>query len=131
MSFTALDNAIRTRCSTEVTTGLALPTQWPNSDFNRPVDALWCRVAILNGDTFQKELGPSGGQRTPGVLAVQVFAPIGRGDGDQLEKADAIAALFKRATHSGVVYRTPRIAKVGRSGQNWQVNVICPFYYDE
>jgi hypothetical protein len=131
MSFEALEDAIRTRFNTEITTGQSLVTQWPNAPFDKPDNALWARVTILEGATRQKTLGPSAEQRTPGVLTVQLFYPVGRGTEVQTQMADTIAAKFKRDTFSGVVFQTPYIEQKGRSGKEWQVNVICPFYYDE
>lgn len=110
----------------------ALPTQYDNDGaFTKPEGAVWCRFSILPGETLQIEMGDLNRYRTVGVAMAQVFTPVGQGDKEALIVADAIKTAFRAVSAGGVVFKTPSLQVVGRSGDEWQQNVNCPFYVDE
>lgn len=113
----------------------ATPISWPNRDFTPPESSEWIAVSIRAGDSQQIEIGsPTITHRHSGLVYVQIFSPIGKGDKAALDIADQIAALFRRyrqsVTNGGIVFRTPTIRAVGVDGAFFQVNVSVPYVRD-
>ncbi len=132
---------INTRFKTLIEDVEILPTQYDNVNFNPP-DALWARVNVLEGESIQVDI--VGGvdkhrERTPGVLIVQLFQPMNKGEGDIRTMADKIKAAFRAvrvigtAGVSDLLFRTPTVKRMGTDvkKEQWQLNVSCPFQYDE
>ena len=76
--------------------------------------------------------------RHTGVAIAQIFSVLGKGTREATILADRIVSKFRSVTDSlsvagnSVVFKTPSISSVGRSGsQWWQINVSCPYYADE
>jgi hypothetical protein len=110
----------------------ALPTQYDNDGaMVKPEGARWCRFSIRPGETLQVETGGTSRYRTSGVAIAQIFEQIGQGDKDHLVIADAIKTAFRAVSASGVRFQTPYHEVIGRQGDEWQVNVVIPFYVDE
>ena len=115
-----------------------LKIAWPNMSFNPASDYTpashvgWARVAVLGGESRQASIGDSGRRRwrTPGVFAVQIFAPAERGGNTALAIADDVAGAMRGVTSSGVLLQAASIYPVGRDGAFWQVNVNVPFRFD-
>jgi len=133
MTSEAIANAIRSRFKSQVADVLELPTHYDNHKFDNPDNAKWCRLTIKTGETFQMSIGSPDGQRerTHGVMIAQLFGPIGEGDGELREIADAVRAAFRRVTDTGVTFRTPSAHEQGLFSDSWQINVVCPFYADD
>lgn len=133
MSWSAIANTIRSRFETQIATPESLVTQYDNQSLDNPDNEIWCRLTIKSGETTQESIGaPSSNRdRTSGVMIAQLFAPIGKGDGDLKELAETIRAAFKRVTQDGVTFRTPSIYEQGTREGMWQINVVCPFYSDD
>lgn len=133
MSWESMCNTIRSRFKTLVADAVPLQTQYDNMKFNPPDNTNWCRLTIVQGSTDQVSIGApsSNRERTLGVMIAQLFAPVEAGDGTILGIADDVRRAFKRVTASGVTFKTPYLAKRGREGDSWQINVMCPFYADE
>jgi hypothetical protein len=125
-------NIIRTRFKTLIADAYGLSTQYDNQDYVKSATAsIWCRLTIKEGDTFQVSIGGSNCRdRTPGIVIAQIFTPVGIGDKSAVAMADLIKAAFQRAYDTGVRFRTPSIKRVGRIDSEWQVNVVCPFRFD-
>lgn len=135
MNVNTVAKAIRAKFKADVADPQNLLVQYDNKDDkDQPEDGIWCRFTILPADTSQASIGGSatGGQmfRTPGICIASLFAPYGSGDDALFALADLIAQKFRTTTYSGVVFRTPGIARVGRAGKWWQVNVTAPWYSD-
>jgi len=126
--------------------GNGIPTQYDNDGaFVKPTgldgatppgfkarDALWIRFSIRPGESRQVSLGANSRFRTPGVAIAQIFVPLGLGDKTAWEVADAISSAFRATTvNNSVRFYTPYVSYQGRSGKEWQINVICPFYADD
>jgi len=133
MTKTEIANAIRSRFKAQVADVLSLATQYDNQKLDNPDNVQWCRLTISPGQTTQESIGNPAGQRfrTPGVMIAQIFCPVGAGDGGLWDLADSIESAFRCVTDSGVTFRTPYSYKVGRKGNEWQINVNCPFYADD
>jgi len=134
----AIANAIRSAFKTNIADANSLLTLYDNQDegtFDKPDNAMWCRLSIRDGDNNQVATGGSGGNtfRRSGVMIAQLFSPLGLGDKDQREMAGKIEAVFRCTTISSVKFRTPDMNTVGRTqgGDEWQVNVTCPFYAND
>ena len=109
-----------------------------NAPFTQPDDETWIRWSVLSGDSFAVSIGITPRHRHTGIAVAQVFAPAGKGTRDALILADRIKTKFRSTTDStsvsgnSVVFKTPSISQIGRSGnQWWQINVSCPYYADE
>lgn len=133
MNHSAIANAIRSRFKTLVADTKSLPTQYDNQAFTPTSGTAWARVTVLFGESAQVSFGGPLGRRsrTVGVLMVQVFSPVDKGDGDLLTLAGEIATAFKGVTDTGVHFRIPSVRRAGRSDAEYQVNVECPFYADD
>jgi hypothetical protein len=133
MSWSAIANIVRSRFKTQIADVESLVTQYDNQSLDNPDNEIWCRLTIKSGETTQESIGsPSSNRdRTSGVMIAQLFAPIGKGDGELKELADVIRAAFKRVTQDGVTFKTPSIYEQGIREGMWQINVVCPFYADD
>ena len=101
MSFATLYDALRTRFGTEIEDALSLKVLYDNSppfesDENphappNPQTERWARFTVLPGESIVAETaGTLNTFRTPGVVQVQCFGPLGVGDGALLDLVDAI-----------------------------------------
>ncbi len=134
MSYEGIANTIRSRFKTLIAEVQSLPIQYDNQDFKIPDNRLWARCNIKFGESRQVSIGggASGNRfRHVGLLMVQLFQPLDRGDKAALALADGIAGTFRGVTVSGVTFRTPSVQNVGRVNGWWQVNVDCPFCADQ
>lgn len=133
MNYQTLGNTIRSRFKTQIADARSLSTQYDNQDYTKPNNAMWCRLSILTGDSFQASFGGAGGKRfrTPGTMIAQIFCPIGLGDKAALQMADYIVTAFRAVTDTNVVFKTPSVQRIGRTESEWQINVSCPFYVDD
>lgn len=107
----------------------SLTVRFDNDPRVTPTSGLWCKFGIDFGTSEQKELGINS-YRNPGNVVIKIKNEIGLGLSDLFAKADIIAAAFRVVDVSGIIFRVPRIVKVGRVEDNYQVNVICPFFID-
>ena len=132
MAWDTMFKTVSSRFKTQVADVLSLTTQYDNQNLDNPDNENWCRMTIIPGETQQVSIGsPSTNrERTVGVMIAQLFAPLGKGDGEILDIADTIRAAFKRVTDSGVTFKTPYLVRVGQKQDGWQINVVCPFYAD-
>lgn len=131
MSYSSEETDIQTRFSTAW--GATTPVSYPNVDFTPPVDAAWVQFSLLGGAAQQVDLGTTATFRNIGVIVVQIFVPTGSGVAVAMGHADSAAAIFRRASFSGVTCRAPAIRRVGVDDSDtwYQVNVEIPFYRNE
>ena len=126
-----LFNSIRCKFVDEVESILGIPTHYDNAPFTQPQGSKWIRFLILPESSRQVDFG--GAKRRFRVLGVAIAIlsfPIGAGDGDSMEAADAIVDTFRGLTFQGVIFRTPSVRNLGRKGDEWQTEVSCPFIQD-
>ena len=139
MSFAQTASTIRTRFATEwPQLRPAVAIAYDNLAFDPGRDALdaernpaaWVRLTIIPGEGFQASLGTPRVWRATGVAVVQVFAPLGAGDGLAYGLADDVASVFRGASVQGVVFRAPSLTRVGPDEAWYQINVATPFQAD-
>lgn len=130
MSFQVEHNELRTRFSQQIGT---TPVAWPNVAYVPIVGTLWVRFNVVDGESTRTTIGATTNNvRSLGLVIVQIFAPLDKGNAAALAKADAVAAIFRDWCGSTVRCRTPSIKEVGPDGNGWyQVNVSVPFQRDE
>lgn len=128
-----MNKLMRARYKAKVVDLEDVPTQYDNqSDFAKPDNADWVRMNIRPAASVQVDICPGKPRsRTTGSIIFQVFSPIGKGDASAMKLADRIKSAFRMVTADGIVYSEPTITTVGVTQAWWQVNVTCPFQYDE
>jgi hypothetical protein len=132
MSFETVSNTIRSRFKTEVADVESISVQYDNSPKITLTEAIWARWKIRPGVSMQADFGSSTKRhRTFGLAIAQVFAPVNSGTKDLLSVIDTIVAAFKAVQDGTVVFRTPSVSNIGRTGKWWQMNVECPWQVDE
>lgn len=129
-------HAIVRRFDEQVASNTLDPVVYDNDVDDEPQDKRYLRVSVGMGETLQLEMGDSfvgvATERTVGQLVVSIFEPRKEGLYEALRVAyDDIKPKFDRLTIDGITYETPSIFNLGKVGKFWQVNVSCPFYYDE
>lgn len=110
-------------------------TEFPNEDFTPPnPPAFWARFTIIGGEEQRMEIGsqtPNRFYRKPGVLIVQLFYPLAKGNNAILTKADELAALFRNWCGNTVACGASSINEIGNDGNGYyQCNVSVPFHQD-
>jgi len=95
-----------------------------------PSDNLWCEYNIDFGNATQNNLGIDT-FRNIGNFNIKIKNQIGLGIGELFEKADIISTAFLRKNLNRIIFDIPKIRKIGRVEDNYQVNVICPFFSDK
>ena len=123
--FMAIQTAVNT-----IANGI-LPVHYDNAPFDRPVDLPWARLTILTGESIRADLGSLNIRyRNPGIAIFSVFTPISIGMQKSNELVDYLAGQFRSITSNRVTFRTPDVKYIGREGNEWQTNIICPFFSD-
>jgi hypothetical protein len=129
---------IRDRFSSLITTAESLVTVHDNTPNQAiPAEGRWCRLSMRIG--LQEQLsvgGPQAGHfRTTGVALVQLFEPVGQGDGTQLELVDAIVDAFRGVSLSGpppVHFDPPYVSSPPTFDDGfWLMVVTVPFRVEE
>lgn len=129
-------NAIRTRFTQQWGTETAV--QWPNVKFIPPNNTSWVRFQISDSGAFNASMGDPGNnlKRYTGLVTVQIFTLLGKGDSESLRLADLATAIYRgwEDDTSRVFFREPPFARQvpGRADTDkWhQVNVVAPFERD-
>jgi len=99
----------------------------------KPTDSPWVRFSINFSDSQQVEVAaPSANtHRHLGLAIAQVFIPADESDTDGWAIANFIADQFRGVIASGVRFQTPTFRVAGRTDNWWQINVICPYRFDQ
>lgn len=107
---------------------------WPNVTFTPPSPSIeWYRFKVSNGDAERVLIGrATSNYRSYGIIQIQVFVPLNTGNANGLQKADAVAAVFRNWYGATVRCQEASIKDIGAEGNGWyQYNVNIPFYRDE
>ena len=132
MSYEAQHNAIRTRLDTEWAD--RTPVSYPNVPFEPPKsDSPWIRLTILDSPSFQASMGAEQNiYRHPGIITVNIFTPLNRGDKQALVLADAVSAIFRswRDPVTRIRFKDPDLARIGPDDKWYHVAVSVPFERD-
>lgn len=109
---------------------VTISTAYPNAPFTEPQTGVWARLALVNVESSQIELGSPRRFRDFCLLAVQLFGTLEAGSAELDPISDRIVSSFRDQTANGLIWRVPRVIEVGRDGSWWQRNVLCPFETD-
>lgn len=134
MSSVDAANILRSEFATRISIPLGLPTLYDNQPKEKEtLGTYWVRWSILFGEAFHSEFGDPDKPRTrtTGLAVAQIFGPKDTGDKKFLEIAQSISDAFKLRTIGCVTLNVPSIRRVGVVGGEYQVNVHCPFRYEE
>lgn len=130
MSFESIANSITAYFHT-VATANSFIVRFDNDPRDTPENKPWMKTSVDFGDSRQFEIGVNS-FRNVGIFNAVIHVSIGQGIADVLSIADIIVTAFRAVVVDGVInFQTPKITNVGRVDDNWQVNVICPFFVDE
>lgn len=104
--------------------------RYDNDPTDTPTSGAWMDVNIDFRDSNQVEIGvPT--FRNRGNFNIKIKIPIGQGIADALNIADVIVTGFRTVIVDEVInFQTPSIKNNGRFEDNWEVEVICPFFID-
>lgn len=134
MSYALEQGYIRARFATAW--GATTPVAWPNEDFEETPAGEWVRLTVLTGEGVVASVGtPEKLYRFPGLISIQVFVPLGDGDGRAMELADIVAGIFQStrfggAANHGILCGAASVKVVGRGETHYQVNVNTPYRRD-
>ena len=104
----------------------------PKPDFND--DDMWVRFTVTYGSSKQISMGAgnSNFHRFTGIVNVQIFAPLDAGSKPALELADKVVSMLTANRIGQSQMYTAETNILGDDGfSRYQVNVVCPFYFDE
>lgn len=134
MSHQTIATIIKEYFDKEISFPENLTTLYDNDgeDIPSSINLIWARLTVREGESLQRSIGaPVKNYRTTGFTFVQLYSEIGVGDDSIRKLADTIKSKFTTTTiKECVVFRTPSINPIGRIQGWWQVNVNCPFYFD-
>lgn len=103
---------------------------WPNTSYE-PGEAAYIEPRITRGQAFNASVAAASKLvRHPGLLVVQVRAPLNQGDRPALELADALAEVFRNVTFSGITFRAPTVRDFGRDGKWHRCEMAVAFHRD-
>lgn len=98
-----------------------------------PAAGAWARATIQHERGRQASLSGGLGVKLwtqAGVVAVEVYAPIGDGRAEAYRLAELVVNGFRDARGS-VWYRNPRMRERGANGAHQRIDVLADFIYDE
>lgn len=123
-----MSNTIRARVAEVFHSVTVVWDNDPQTEF-KP-DVMNLRAAIQLGEQRQVSTGSVKRFRQWGTLVFQIYNPVGMGDRANLLLLGDVLANFRCRTYSGVTFSTPTQQTVGRDDKFWQINSLCPFYFD-
>jgi hypothetical protein len=132
MSYSDEHAQLRARMK-ETADGLGIVVAWPNTNFKPNPTKTWFQFWIVNGASQQMSIGASQkDHRFPGIVVVQIFSVMGKGDGEGTRLADSVASAFRNWCGTTVRCKEASIKAIGPDGNGWyQINVSIPFHRDE
>jgi len=92
--------ALKTRL-TAASPGAAVPpasVAWPGINFTPTAGVRWYRATLIPGIPTTPEISTTARNRHVGIFQIDVFDPIGLGDGPAIEEGERIVSCFKRGT---------------------------------
>lgn len=113
---------------------LGIATDWGAANITlSESDDVWIRPSVRFGSGSIQTLGGTGvatRRRRGGTIIVQVFSPLGEGEGPGDDVADQLLRLFEAQRSGPVYYRDVALRDIGRDESWWQQNVTVNFEYD-
>ncbi len=105
--------------------------RFDNDPRDTPADDVWYLASVDFGVANQHELGTTSSFRVVGNFSIRSQDAIGTGMGVLLENSDTITTAFRAKNVSRIIFGIPRINNTGRIGDNFQINITCPFMVDK
>lgn len=110
--------------------------RFDNVPFSQPKNAPYVAVHIMDGSSFQANLGNRFTERHPGVVQIDVVVPKDGGKHTQNLMAEAIGSSFRAlraslADQASVQFKTPSYKDLGEEGPWCVMAVSLPFIRDE
>ncbi len=119
---------IRTKFAADFAT---LPTVNDNQVASYGSDVLWCRLTILFGNNPRvSNGGTTNHARMTNVMVVQLFSPVGQGDGAAITKAKEIINKFSAYRDGTLRCQTGYMQRIGLRDDRYQINVNVLFTVD-
>ena len=111
------------------------PTEFPNELYKPPnPPSLWARLIIAGGEEQRMDIGTGATNRTyrkPGVLIIQLFAPLNKGNNAVLVAADEVSDLFRNWCGATITCGASSVEDIGNDNNGfYQVNITIPFHTD-
>lgn len=110
------------------------PVIWNDISSRVPDESVpWARVILKHTVGKQGSLSCDVGTKKynrAGILLIQIFTPLGRGQTQGYDLAAMVANAYEDAKLD-VWFRNTRINEQGTSGNSDQINVLTDFLYDE
>lgn len=118
MSYETAAQAIRSHMATWLTT----PIAWPNREPSFEMDAskAWVRPSILPASALRTIGEAPVSRRLGGLVAIQVFVPIGEGQSEIWEVVDGLVTLFRDPAITGITFAEPEPRRVGIDNEGWE-----------
>lgn len=88
---------------------------WENMPFTPTQGTLYLRPTFLPADSIPATLSASGTDEHMGIYQIDIFVEAGKGKGEAITQADAIADHFKPVTELTYNSKTVRCIKVARA----------------
>ena len=104
--------------------------RYDNDPRDTPTDDLWLKASIDFGNSEQAELGIDS-FRNYGNLIITIKSSIGLGTAELFETAVIIIDAFNTIDIDNITFRVPSILDKSRVEDNWEFEIICPFYIHE
>lgn len=116
-----------------------VPTYYAGQDYQSAASSKspWILLSVLDGEgsvaslKFAQEGGSKSSEVHPGIIALQVFVPLGEGQERARGLADLAAEIFRKVNFSNIQCSVPYHQVVGQEGNWWQHNVNCPYRFHE
>lgn len=105
--------------------------RFDNDPRSTPTNDVWYLASVDFGVANQHELGTTASFRVVGSFNIRSQDALGTGIGVLLENSDTITTAFRAFNLGRIAFSIPSINNTGRIGDNFQVNVTCPFMIDK
>jgi hypothetical protein len=105
--------------------------RFDNDPRTTPDGDVWYLASVDFGVANQHELGTTTSFRVVGNFSIRSQDTIGAGMGALLENSDTITTAFRATNVGRIIFGIPRINNTGRIGDNFQINITCPFVIDK
>ena len=103
---------------------------FPNKTFSVPVDKRWFDLTFRSGEPSDASLGKSSRNRFYGVLYIDIYSPVDKGEKEVKAKSEAIAKLFNDAELDYVDIMNVYISKKGNDADSYRLQVAINWEAD-
>ncbi len=126
MSFNDLRQYIEARMASNWSESASV--QYENTPFQAPAHDPWVRLTIVHEEGITQGIGGSTiFVRDPGLIALQVFVPLGDGTKTAKDLVDAFIAIFEHSRFNSITTYSASVGP-GRPTDGWYMtNVTIPF----